>query len=91
MLGFFYFILGTCPPRISDSVDIQCEFNGNKVDCEKPMLEGTFAKMKCKNHYENLDIQYRNTLTKCKDGSWDDQIIRCVPGKSISTFLFWMR
>lgn len=44
------------------------------------MIEGTFAKMKCKNHYENVDIQYRNPLSQCKGGSWDEQIIRCVPG-----------
>lgn len=75
------FFLGTCPPRRSDSVEIACEFDGQKVDCEKRMLEGTLATMKCRHHFEAQDLTYRNNLAKCKDGSWDFDILRCSPRK----------
>ncbi|GLV41984.1 modular serine protease [Carabus blaptoides fortunei] len=70
--------LQTCSPRISESVDTDCEHEGIKVDCSKPMLEGTTVRMNCKHFYSQVDSS-ANRVSVCRDGSWDYSFIKCTP------------
>ncbi|GLV43967.1 modular serine protease [Carabus blaptoides fortunei] len=70
--------LRTCGPRISDSVETVCELQGIEVDCSKPMVEGTTVRMHCKHFYSQVDPS-ANSLSVCRDGSWDYSFIKCVP------------
>ncbi|GLV43968.1 modular serine protease [Carabus blaptoides fortunei] len=70
--------LRTCGPRISDSVETYCELQGIKVDCSKPMVEGTTVRMHCKHLYSQVDSS-ANPVSVCSDGSWDYSFIKCVP------------
>lgn len=70
--------LRTCGPRISDSVETICERDNIKVDCAKPMLQGTTVRMSCKHLYSQVDSS-ANPVSVCRDGSWDYGFIKCVP------------
>lgn len=70
-----------CPPVIDDSLQFQCTFNGENVDCSKPMKNGTKIIPYCKvTHQLASGLAYPPTVLTClPDGRWDRLFHSCVP------------
>lgn len=70
-----------CPALISDSLKFKCTFNGEDVDCSKPMKNGTTVIPSCKvtHHLPNGEPYPLISLTCLSDGKWDQLFFQCVP------------
>ncbi|CAH1401236.1 unnamed protein product [Nezara viridula] len=71
---------GYCPPLISNSVELtQCNFNGTEVDCKKPTMPGTKAKLQCKNSFHGEFPYPLYTDTECqKNLTWSPLMDSCL-------------
>lgn len=79
-----YLFTERCLPIKSDSLDLFCIFNGNRVECSKPAIPGTQLKPKCKSTHE-IPNGGRETpiVLQCRDnGEWSGgQLYSCQPSK----------
>ncbi|CAH1401233.1 unnamed protein product [Nezara viridula] len=71
---------GYCLPLTSKSVELtQCNFNGTKVDCKKPTMPGTKAKLQCKNSFHAEFPYPLYTNTECqKNLTWSPLMDSCL-------------
>ncbi|EFN75956.1 Limulus clotting factor C [Harpegnathos saltator] len=80
--------LKICPEPKGTTVDISCNYRGEKVSCNDPILPGTRATLACKQFHKLPLVNNPGYKTiKCLDsGLWDHTIFRCEPdcGKTIS-------
>lgn len=70
-----------CPPMISDSNDIECTRNGQRVNCSNSVLPDTVVKPKCKLTHvlPNGAVEIPIKLLCRQDGTWSGQLYKCVP------------
>lgn len=70
-----------CPALLSDNLQFKCTYNGEQVDCSKPMNNGTKAIPNCKvTHHLANGEPYPPILLSClPDGKWDRLYLSCVP------------
>ncbi|VVC40317.1 Hypothetical protein CINCED_3A018266 [Cinara cedri] len=73
--------LKKCPPMTSDSLDIQCSYNGEPVDCSKSSINGTKLRPSCKSTHSlpNGQIETPVELYCQSNGKWSGQLYTCVP------------
>lgn len=78
--------LEKCPPRTSDSLDIQCFYNGEPVDCSKPSINGTKLSPSCKSTHVLPNGQLETPVhINCRpDGTWSGELYSCIPSNYIS-------
>ncbi|XP_060869935.1 uncharacterized protein LOC132944543 isoform X2 [Metopolophium dirhodum] len=72
--------LKMCQPLLSDSVDIQCSYNGNYANCSNQSKPYTKAKISCKlTHYfaPNVQEEAAKELHCQSNGMWDKELYRC--------------
>jgi len=75
-----------CPPLLSDSLDIECSYNGKYANCSNVSIPHTIATPKCKPTYA-LPKGHKETPLElhCQsNGLWDNQLYKCEPGNYIS-------
>lgn len=75
-----------CPPKISDSLDMKCTFNGNNHTCSKPSIPGTTLKPNCKSthHLENGLTESPIELKCNENGVWiGPELYTCQPSNYI--------
>lgn len=80
---------------ISDSLDFQCSYNGETVDCSKPSINGTKLIPSCKSTHglRNGDIEIPINLYCQPNGKWSGELYKCVPSNIvfyIFLFLFFI-
>jgi len=90
---------GKCPPMISDSLDMECVFNGKRENCSNPSIPGTILTPKCKvtHTVPNGQIETPIKLRCQQDGNWSDRLYTCIPcnyifkyySNSINSFKFY--
>lgn len=70
-----------CTPLTSDSLNLKCTFNGERVDCSSPSAPGTKLRPLCKitHGLPNGEIETPIELICQPDGNWSRQLYRCVP------------
>ncbi|CAH1400751.1 unnamed protein product [Nezara viridula] len=73
--------LKVCKGLSSNSLDLQCFYNGKEVDCGKPMIQGTKVRTACKDTYDIRDASASFITTECtSDGTWAKELYKCEPG-----------
>ncbi|VVC38140.1 Hypothetical protein CINCED_3A020844, partial [Cinara cedri] len=81
--------LKKCPPMTSDSLDIQCSYNGEPVDCAKPSINGTKLRPSCKSTHSlpNGQLETPVVLYCRPNGKWSGELYKCIPncGRTIVT------
>ncbi|XP_060871436.1 uncharacterized protein LOC132945689 [Metopolophium dirhodum] len=73
--------LKMCPPLLSDSLDIQCSYNGKYANCSNLSIPDTIAIPKCKPAY-NLPNGQKETpieLHCMSNGIWNNELRICEP------------
>ena len=66
-------------------MQVTCVYRDKEVEnCTEP-LEGTIAKIRCAPFYEDLQLK-RRPVHICNDGTWDQPLPQCEPGKLL---LYW--
>jgi len=80
-----FIFIEMCPPLISDTLDIQCSYNGKYANCSNPSIPDTIATPKCKLNYALPNGQIETPLElHCQpNGMWDNQLYRCEPDNYI--------
>jgi len=70
-----------CPPMISDSLDLECVFNGKRENCSNPSIPGTILTPNCKvtHTVPNGQIETPIKLRCQQDGNWSDRLYTCIP------------
>ncbi|XP_029343825.1 modular serine protease isoform X2 [Acyrthosiphon pisum] len=73
--------LKRCPSVFSESLDVECIFNGKKYDCSNPSIPGTVLTPKCKvtHTIPNGQIETPIKLRCQQDGKWSDRLYTCIP------------
>ncbi|XP_060870478.1 modular serine protease-like isoform X1 [Metopolophium dirhodum] len=73
--------LKKCPSVFSESLDVECIFNGIKDDCSNPSIPGTVLTPKCKvtHTIPNGQIETPIKLRCQQDGKWSDRLYTCIP------------
>ncbi|XP_060836525.1 modular serine protease-like isoform X2 [Rhopalosiphum padi] len=71
----------TCPPLLSDSLDIKCTLNGNYANCSNPSIPGTIANQSCKSTHRLLNGQEGIPIElRCQsNGTWNNNLYKCTP------------
>jgi len=66
---------------ISDSLNIECVYNGKEVSCSDPSIPGTLLTPHCKvtHTVPNGQIESPNKLRCLPDGKWSDRLYTCIP------------
>lgn len=59
----------------------ECFFNGEKIDCNRPLVAGTSMHPLCEKHYRKKYVTDFEELVCDENGDWDNVPIECVPGK----------
>jgi hypothetical protein len=83
-----FMFIETCPPLLSDSLDIKCTLNGNYANCSNPSIPGTIANQSCKSTHRILNGQEGIPIElRCQsNGTWNNQLYECTPCKYIFKF-----
>nr|XP_024218898.1 limulus clotting factor C [Halyomorpha halys] len=69
-----------CKEVSSNTMNLECFHGNSKVDCGRPMLEGTELRAKCKDAYRPEDPSKAFNKTHClSNGSWVNELYKCVP------------
>jgi len=69
-----------CPPLLSDSLNIECSYNGKDANCSNLAIPETIAIPSCKTSY---GIKTKQLELHCQyDGMWDKELSRCEPGNT---------
>lgn len=88
----FCFYIENCPPKVSDSLDLTCTYNGLEVNCADPAINGTTLEPKCKDAYglRNGQIEVPVKLVCHENGEWSNEnlLYECVPSNFILFFKF---
>lgn len=86
-----HLFLEICPPKKSDSLDITCTYDGNKVDCANQLsISGTILTAKCKSthHLENGKMETPIELHCHDNGTWiGSKLYTCQPSKYITVHI----
>ena len=60
---------------------VTCTYNGRTLDvCEKP-LDGTLAKFRCADYYEDKGLE-RYPTHVCYNGEWNHLLPECLPSNT---------
>ncbi|XP_060836504.1 uncharacterized protein LOC132919163 isoform X2 [Rhopalosiphum padi] len=70
----------TCPPLLSDSLNIKCTLNGTYANCSNPSIPNTIAKQSCKQTQMILNGQEETPIElRCQsNGTWNNDLYRCT-------------
>ncbi|XP_025198052.1 modular serine protease-like isoform X2 [Melanaphis sacchari] len=73
--------LKRCPPVFSDSLDVECVFQGKKENCSTSSAPDTILTPKCKvtHTVPNGQIETPIKLRCQKDGNWSNRLYTCIP------------
>lgn len=68
-----------CPSLVSLSVDVECFYQGDSIDCSKPMRPGTRARGKCKPSYVEIRRPPYKEIFCRENGQWSYELFYCDP------------
>jgi hypothetical protein len=82
-----FVITETCPPLLSDSLNIKCTLNGTYANCSNPSIPNTIAMQSCKQTQIILNGQEETPIElRCQsNGTWNNDLYRCTSCNCIFT------
>jgi hypothetical protein len=74
-------IIETCPPLLSDGLDIKCTLNGTYANCSNPSIPNTIAIQSCKpTHGLPNGQKWTPIELRCQsNGTWNNHLYECTP------------